>query len=58
MQKGYLKKVFQTFNINTETKSLSTTLALHFKLKATMSPITIEEREYMTHYAMLVRLVV
>jgi len=24
-------------------------LAPHFKLKATISPITVEEREYMTH---------
>jgi len=30
-------------------KSVSTLLALHFKLKATMSPTTIEKSEYMTH---------
>jgi len=48
-QKGYLKKVLQKFNINDDTKSVSTPLAPHFKLKATMSPITVEEREYMTH---------
>jgi len=46
-QKGYLKKIFQKFNIN-DTKSVSTPLAPHFKLKVTMSP-TVEEREYMTH---------
>ena len=46
-QKGYLQKVLQRFNINGNTKSVSTPLAPHFKLKATMSP-TIEEREYMT----------
>jgi len=47
-QKGYLPKVLQMFNINGDTKSVSTPLALHFKLKATMSPTTVEEREYMT----------
>ena len=48
-QKGYLKKVLQKFNINDDTKSVSTPLCPHFKLKGTISPITIEEREYMTH---------
>ena len=48
-QKGYLKKILQKFNINGDTKSVSTSLAPHFKLKGTMSPITIEEREYMTY---------
>ena len=48
-QKGYLKKVLQKFNINSDTKSVSTLLAFHFKLKATMSPTFIEERDYMTH---------
>jgi len=47
-QKEYLRKVFQRFNIDSDTKSVSTPLAPHFKLKATMSPTTIEEREYMT----------
>ena len=45
----YLQKVLQRFNINSDTKSISTPLAPNFKLKATMSPTTIEEREYMTH---------
>ena len=58
MQMGYLKKVLQKFNINCDTKSVSTPLASHFKLKAIMSPTSIEEREYMTRYPMLVRLVV
>jgi len=49
IQKGYLKKVLQKFNINDDTKSVSTPLAPHLKLKATMSPITVEEYEYMTH---------
>ena len=31
------------------TRFVSTPLALHFKLKAIISPTTIEEREYMTH---------
>jgi len=44
-----LKKVLQKFNVNNDTKSISTPLAPHFKLKATLSPITVEEREYMTH---------
>ena len=44
-----MKKVLQRFNINDDTKSVSTPLAPHFKLKITMSPITVEEREYMTH---------
>jgi len=48
-QEGYLKKVLQKCNINGDTKSVSTQLAPHFKLKATMSPTSIEEREYMTH---------
>jgi len=48
-QKGYLKKVLQKFNINDDTKFISTPLTSHFKLKAIMSPITIEEREYMTY---------
>ena len=49
-QKGYLK-ILQKFNINDDTKSLSIPLALHFKLKATISPITVEERKYMTHFS-------
>ena len=48
-QKEYLNKVLQRFNINGDTKSVSTQLASHFKLKATMSPTTVEEREYITH---------
>ena len=55
-QKGYLKKVLQKSSINDDTKSISTLLAPHFILKPTMSPTTIEEREYMIHvsYASLV----
>jgi len=48
-QKGYLQKALQRFNINSDTKSISTPLAPHFKLKAAMSSTTVEEREYMTH---------
>jgi len=44
-----LKKVLQKFNINGDTKSLSTTLVSQFKLKTTMSPTTAEELEYMSH---------
>ena len=48
-QKEYLKKVFQKFNINGDTKYVSTSLAPHFKLKTSISSTTVEEREYMTH---------
>jgi len=48
-QKRYLKKVLQKFNINDDTKSLSTTLASHFKLKAIMFPATLKEHEYLTY---------
>jgi len=47
-QKGYLTNVLQKFNINGDTTSASTPLTYHFKLKITMSPITIEEHEYMS----------
>ena len=47
-QKGFLQKVLQRFNINGDTKSISTPLATHFKLKVTMSLTTAEERKYMT----------
>ena len=43
-----MKKVLQRFNIDGDTKSVSTPLAPHFKLKPTMSPTTVEQREYMT----------
>jgi len=48
-QNGYLKKALQKSNINGDTKSVSTPLAPHFKSKATMSPTSVKEREYMTH---------
>ena len=48
-QKRYLKKVLQKFNINDDTKSVSTPLASHFQLKATMSLTIVEEHECMTH---------
>jgi len=49
MQKGYLKKVLQKLHINGDTKSVSTPLTLHFKLKGTMSLTSIENHEYMIH---------
>ena len=52
-QKVYSKKVLQKFNINDNTKYVSTPAAPHFKLKTIMSPITVEEREYMTHVLQL-----
>jgi len=36
-QKGYLQKVLQKFNINDDMKSISTSLAPHFKLRAIVS---------------------
>jgi len=48
-QKRYLQKLLQRFNINGDTKSLSTSLAPHFKLRATKSPTTVEEHEYVSH---------
>ena len=48
-QKRYLKKVLLKFNINDDTKFVSTSLAPHFKLKAIVSHTIVEEREYITH---------
>ena len=47
-QNGYLKKVLQKFNINDDTKFISTPLSSHFKSKVTISHINVEEREYIT----------
>ena len=49
MKKGYLKEVLHKFNINGSTKSVSTLFALYFMLKATISPTTFEECEYISH---------
>jgi len=38
IQKGYLQKVPQKFNINDDTKYICTLLAPHFKFRASMSP--------------------
>ena len=48
IQIEYLQRVLQRFNIDGDTKSVSTPLAPHFKLKVTMSLTTIEDHEYMT----------
>jgi len=48
-QKEYLQKVLQKFNINGDTKSRSILLVSHFKLRAIMSPTTIEKHEYMSY---------
>ena len=48
-QNGYLKMVLQKFNINGDTKPVSTPLASHFKLKVSMSPATVEEHKYISH---------
>ena len=44
-----MQKILQKFNINGDIKSVSITLAPHFKLRATMTPTTIAEREYKSH---------
>ena len=44
LHKRGLLNILQKFNINGDTKLVSTPLALHFKLKATISPTTVEER--------------
>ncbi|KAM2012453.1 hypothetical protein ACFX1T_024318 [Malus domestica] len=46
-QKQYLKKVLQRFRMNENLKPVSTPLASHFKLSASMSPKTVEESQYM-----------
>ncbi|KAM2761386.1 hypothetical protein COP1_025857 [Malus domestica] len=46
-QKQYLKKVLQRFRMNENSKPVSTPLASHFKLSASMSPKTVEESQYM-----------
>ena len=48
-ENGYLQKVPQKFNITGDMKSVSIPLASHFKLKVTMSPTIVEEREYISH---------
>jgi len=48
-QKTYLQKVLQKFLIGDEAKSVSSSLAPHFKLSARMSPKTIHDRENMSH---------
>ena len=42
IQKEYLNKILQKFNINSNTKSVSTPVASHFKLKAIMPSTSIE----------------
>ena len=45
----HFQKGLQKFNMNGETKLVSTSLAPHFKLKAAMSLKSVKEREYMSH---------
>ena len=47
-QKQYLMKVLQRFGVSEQSKLVSTPLAPHFKLSASLSPSTDEEREYMS----------
>ena len=44
-----MQKELQKFNINADIKSVSTSLALHFKFEVTISLTTVEECEYMSH---------
>lgn len=46
-QTQYLKKILQRFGVDGKTKPVSTPLAPHFKLSASMSPRTEEERKHM-----------
>ena len=46
---GVFTNVLQKFDINDDTKSVSTPLAPHFKLRAAISPTTVEECEYKSH---------
>ena len=47
-QKAYLQKVLRRFGMDGNIKAVSTPLAPHFKLSAALSPITDEEKEYMS----------
>ena len=47
-QKQYLKKVLQCFDISEKLKHVSTPLAPHMKLSASLSPSSYEERECMS----------
>ena len=47
-QKEYLRKVLKRFGMNEKSKPVSTPLAPHFKLSASMSPKNDAEREYMS----------
>ena len=46
-QKAYLQKVLRRFGMDGNIKAVSTPLAPHFKLSATLSPST-DEEEYMS----------
>jgi len=47
-QRTYLKKVLQRFGTNEKSKPVSTPLAPHFKLSASLSPKSAAEQEYMS----------
>ena len=47
-QKQYLKKVLHRFGMDGKTKPVSTPLAPHFKLSASLSPTTDADREFMS----------
>jgi len=47
--KGVFVKNTSEVQYHGDTKSVNTTLAPHFKVRVTMSPTTVEEREDMSH---------
>ena len=47
-QKEYLRKALKRFSMNEKSKPVSTPLAPHFKLSASMSPKNDAERKYMS----------
>jgi len=53
--KAYLHKVLQRFLIGDEVKSVSSSLAPHFKLSARISPKIVDDREYISHVHMPVQ---
>ena len=46
---AYLYFSLQKFNINDDTKSRSTLLTPHFKVRAMKPPIIVKEHDYMSH---------
>lgn len=47
-QKKYIEKVFEHFGMK-NAKPVSTPLAAHFRLSATLSPQSVEDKRHMSH---------